>query len=92
MSYVRILGSHSFKVDKMGAGTIAAPLGASYECSEVFIQNSTENAVNILLGSSEQQLISLSPGMGFTLPVQNINDVYVKTVSSTATVVFLARS
>lgn len=89
--YVRPVGSNTWTVGKLAATTDALQLSTNrYECAEIFIENDPDNLVDILWGNSTSQLFQLSPGDSITLPVQNVNQVYVKTVSSTATVPYAA--
>ena len=72
------------------AGTLAATTTAqvlgSQVCSEVVIQNDPDNAVDILIGTATSQPIQLTPGQPIVVRMANLNLIYIKTVSSTATV------
>lgn len=74
----------------LAATTAAAALGTG-AIVQVLVQNDPDNTVDVLCGSSAAQPIQLKPGDGLTLNVTNLNVVQCKTVSSTATVNYVAR-
>jgi len=77
----------------VSASSNAIPLSTNLvDINEVIIQSSTGNVVNVWVGNSTARSIFLNPGASITLPVLNLNTVYVATTGSTATVGYLARS
>ena len=77
------------------AGAIALTSDAAQftaqACNEVVIQNDPDNVVDILIGTSGALIFQMSPGDSIPLAIENLNLVYGKTVSSTATVNWLGR-
>ena len=84
-------GSHA----QLVTGSVTADTNAtalpSQACSQVLIQNDPDNTVNLLLGNATLQPIDLVPGATVTLNVQNLNVIYYKAASATATLNYLAR-
>lgn len=76
----------------LGATTSAAQLSTGISCSELYLQNDPDNSVDILLGTSDTQSLQIQLGETFVIPVADVNLVYIKTVSSTATVNWAYRS
>src|SRR4051794_38900530 len=68
------------------ATTAAAPLGGNVRCTEVLVQADPDNTNDVYFGDSANQTIHLKPGDPATVPVQNVNQVYVKTATGTAVV------
>jgi hypothetical protein len=68
----------------------AAAIGSA-TCSEVLIQNDPSSLVNLLVGDVTSQPVVLTPGQHIVLPVSNLNLVYAKSASSTATLNYLYR-
>lgn len=71
--------------------TTAAALG-SQACREVLLQALPTNSADLLVGSSSAQFMRLVPGASLPVACTNINLVFVKSVSGTQTVNWLARS
>lgn len=73
--------------------TTAAALngGTSQAIKEVVVTN-TDAALGMLLGSATSQSTPLKAGQSIVLPVNNLNKVYVKSVSGTPAVAWLGRS
>ncbi len=59
---------------------------------EVLIQADNSNTDAVLIGDNAAQVIRLAAGDGVTIPVDNINKIYAKSVSSTQVVNWLVRS
>ena len=72
--------------------TGAEILAASTTVVEVLVQNDPDSTTNALVGSSAAQTIELAPGDAVTVPTDNLATVYVKAVSGTPTVNYLART
>jgi len=67
------------------AGT-AVVLTTSQACSEVTIQAPAGNSVAVVFGSSTTTCyMELAPGHDFTIPVSNVNMIYVKSSTSDTT-------
>lgn len=66
------------------SGTTAVPLTAQQPCTEVIIQADPGNSVNVYLGNSSAQPLVLSAGASLTLPVVNLNLIYVALHSGTS--------
>lgn len=88
---VQLSGSSALGSGTLAATVAAAPLAADHPCSEVIVQNAKSSTVPILIGGADLQLIEIAPGEWMTIPAQNVNLVYAKTGSGTATVNWLAR-
>jgi hypothetical protein len=77
---------------KTDVGTIAAAIGGSQACREVLVQADVNNTVDVYIGNDTTQSICLKPGVALTIPTDNVNKIYCKTNSGTATINWLARS
>lgn len=87
------VGSKTLFPGTVAASSNAVPLSTNLvDINEVIIQSSTGNAVNVWVGNSTTRSLFINPGGSITLPVLNLNTVYVATTGSTATVGYLARS
>lgn len=75
---------------KTDVGTTAAALTAGQSCFEVIVQADPDNTVDVFFGTSGSQPMQLLPGQAVRLKVSNVNLVYVKTASGTATVNWLS--
>ena len=72
--------------------TVAEALvGSSLVAWECLVQNDPDNTVDILVGSAAVQAIQLAPGQSITIPVQDCNTIFLKSVSATPTANYLAR-
>ena len=69
----------------------AESLATSQTVDEVTVQNDPDNTVDILVGNSTAQPIQLAPGQSVSVMVDNIATVYIKSVSGTPVVNYLAR-
>jgi len=76
----------------LAATTAAQALAASQACSEVLVTNDPTSSSDILVGNSASQHTRVQPGMGVSVPANNLNLIYVKAVAGTATANYLARS
>lgn len=64
----------------------AEVLVASSACSEVTIQAPVSNTVNVLFGSATTTCyMELAPGRDFTIQITNVNKIYVKASTASAT-------
>lgn len=72
--------------------TSAAAIGSSQACTAVLVQSDPTNTVDMVMGNASTQPIRLVPGQTILIPVTNINLVYAKSISSTPTLNWLARS
>jgi hypothetical protein len=77
------------KAGQVAATTTAAALG-SQPCSAVLVQNDPGSAQNVLLGDSVNQFVVIQPGKALVVPCANVAQVFVKAVSGTMTVNWLA--
>lgn len=84
--------SASVTAGTLAATTTAQALGSSTSASEVLVQNDPNNGSDILVGSSAAQPLRLQPGQTLAIPAANVNLLWVKTASGTATVNWIARS
>lgn len=75
----------------LAATTSAAALAASTPVEEVVVVNDPDNSVDILVGNSSSQSNKLGPGDSATVVIDDLNKIYIKTASGTATVTYLAR-
>jgi hypothetical protein len=78
------------QVTGIGSGS-ATQLDSSQNCREVLVQSDPGNSPNVLVGNSAHQYVVLTPGQSVTIPVISLTLVYVKAVSGTVTVNWLAR-
>lgn len=60
--------------------------GTSLTCIGLLVTNDPASAVNVLIGNSAAQSYPLEPGDSAAIAIDNVNKVYVKTASGTATV------
>ena len=74
-----------------GLTTTAEALRATLVAWECLVQNDPDNAVDMLVGNSTDQVIQLSPGQSMTIPIQDAATIYVKSVSGTPTANYLCR-
>lgn len=90
MSYV---SGRLYTGQKTGITITASALGTStdYNVREVMIQADSANAGNLLVGTSANQYVSLSPGQAITLPIISLTLIYVKMSSGTGVANWLAR-
>lgn len=74
--------------------TVATALnnGSSLACTEVIVQNLPINSLNVLIGSQALQSLHITPDRALTIPIDNVNKVYIRTTGSTSVVGWLARS
>jgi hypothetical protein len=75
---------------QLSATTTAAYLGATTPCIAVLVQNDPGSSPNVAVGDSSNQYVVLQPGQCITIPCSNVNEVYVRSASGTATVNWLA--
>ena len=80
-----------FSGSKNDVDTTAAQVTANQSCREVLLQADSENTVDVLVGNNSEQNFKLYPGFGIVISLNNVNLLYVKTASSTATVNWIAR-
>ena len=57
---------------------------------EVLVQNDPGSAVNVYVGNEFGQFIVVIPGASITIPINDLNNVYVRTDGGAATVNYLA--
>ena len=74
-----------------GLTTTAETLRSTLVAWECLVQNDPDNAVDMLVGNSTDQVIQLSPGQSMTIPIQDAATIYVKSVSGTPTANYLCR-
>ena len=70
----------------------AAAIGASQAISEIVIQADPDNSEVIFVGNSTSQPVKLQPGASFDVPAGNIDLIFAKTTSGTATLNWIGRS
>ncbi len=58
-------------------------------CSKIFLQADPDNINDIYIGGSGSQPIKLKPGMSIEIPIKNAVNIYVKTLTSTATLNYM---
>ena len=88
-------GASSTLTAGVQTGTTAATAlnnGSSLACTEVIVQNLPINTLNILIGSQALQSLHITPDKALTIPIDNVNKVYIRTTGSTSVVGWLARS
>lgn len=83
---IAVQGSESISTGQTTATTTAGVVNANAACREVIIQSDIANTVNILIGNSANQFLVLEPGDSITIPIANVNLVYVRSASLTAVV------
>lgn len=90
MSYV---SGRLFTGQKTGITITASQLGAGTlsNVREVMIQADSANAGNLLVGTVDNQYVTLSPGQAITLPIISLTLIYVKMSSGTGIANWLAR-
>jgi hypothetical protein len=76
------------KTGQSTATTTAAGLPSNV-CQSVLVQNDPSSSVNVYVGDPNNQYICLQPGQSITIPCSNIDEIYIKTQSSTATVNYM---
>ena len=89
------MGASSILTAGVQTGTTAATAlnnGSSLACTEVIVQNLPINTLNILIGSQALQSLHITPDKALTIPIDNVNKVYIRTTGSTSVVGWLARS
>ncbi|OPX65651.1 MAG: hypothetical protein A4E30_00322 [Methanomassiliicoccales archaeon PtaB.Bin215] len=69
--------------------TDAEALASDTPCVLVLVQAATTNTTVMNLGGSAAQPIELYAGQYITLPISNVNKIYVKMASSTGTANYL---
>ncbi|MHC4229424.1 MAG: hypothetical protein ACYSW0_18495 [Planctomycetota bacterium] len=74
-------------VDSIAGAALAADETAILE---VIVQNSPGSAVSVFVGNVTGQYIEIVAGANFTIPINDLSDVYVRTDGGTATVNWLA--
>lgn len=78
--------------EKTGITTSAVAVSTtSVNIREVLLQSDPTNTTNMLVGSSTDQEIVLTPGQSITIPVISLSLIWVKMASSTGTANWLAR-
>lgn len=65
--------------------TTAAAVGGSAACRSVIVKAATANTVAVLVGDATTQAYPLAAGEFVVIPTSNVNTVYAKTASGTAT-------
>lgn len=90
--YVGPVGTAIFTGAKTAIGTTAGTLSTTQACSAVMVQADLGNGtVNLLVGNSTAQPMQLAPGATITLPVSDVNVVYVKSsIGTTGTANWVA--
>lgn len=73
-------------------GTSPTALGSSWSCVSVDVQCDPDSTNDIYLGDSSSQPVHLLPGMGETIQVADVSQVYVKTATGTGIVNWFARN
>ena len=76
---------------KTGITTDAVPLGESFPCNEVLVQAEHDNTDLIRVGPAGGQFIVLDAKESIILPINDVNDVYVKAESGTQKANWIAR-
>lgn len=82
------MGFNTLYCDTVTVTTILQQLD-SCACDKVFIQADPDNINDIYIGSSSSQPIKLKPGMSIEIPIKNLSSIYVKTLTSTATLNYI---
>lgn len=72
-------------VANVSVTTTAAAVGSSAACRSVIVKAAPANTVPVLVGDSTTQAFPLAAGESVTIPTTNVNTVYAKTASGTAT-------
>ena len=81
-------------VSAVANASTAVPLASSQACSEVTMQAPSENTATVLFGGSTTTCyMELMPGKDYTVKVNNVNLLYVKSQTAVAqTINFIARA
>lgn len=75
-----------------GITTTAIPVSATtHAIREALVQSDPSNTTNVLIGNSAVQEVVLTPGQSITVPIISLSLIYVKMVSGTGIVNWLAR-
>lgn len=74
------------------AAVTGEALSTSQPCREVLVQADPTNVVDVIIGNATNQFVHLVPGSYITIPIADVSLVYVRVVSGTAIVNWLARS
>lgn len=89
MAYV---SGRLYSGEKTGITTTAVQVSTTEKnIREALIQSDPANTTNVLVGNVDGQYLKLTPGQGTTIPIISLSLVYVKMVSGTGTVNYLAR-
>jgi hypothetical protein len=73
------------------ATTTASAIAGSQAITKVLIRSDPSNAVNVLCGNATTQNTILEPGDGLSLEITNLNLLFCKSASATASVSYIAR-
>lgn len=89
MAYV---SGRLFAGEKTGINGTAGPISTTTSnIREVLLQSDPANSTNMLVGNATAQEIVLTPGQSITIPIISLSLIYVKMVSSTGVLNWLAR-
>lgn len=79
-----LAGNHVLVAGQTSATTTGAALPSNI-CDSAIVQNG-DAAINLLVGDKNGQVFVVTPGNSLSLPVNNLNMVWVKSASSTVNV------
>lgn len=89
---VNPIGSNTVVAGTAALTTVAAPISATtIPVRELLIQCDVANLVDCYLGNATTQTVHLAPGQSLSIPVANLQLLYSRTASSTATLNYLGR-
>lgn len=84
-------GSSAISTGQIVATTLPATLSADQAVSEVAVQADITNTNDVFIGGPTGQTIRLEPGATLTIAITNVNLLYTRTDSGTATVNWIGR-
>ena len=96
MAYVssRVYAGQTTGITTTAVPAASGAIGGSNgvpNCRECIIQSDPANTTNMLIGSSLNQYVTLTPGQAITIPIMNPELLYVKMASGTGTANWISR-
>lgn len=76
-----------------GVTTSAVPIAVEPQASirEVLVQSDPANTTNARIGTAAAQYVALTPGQAISFPLNSLTRIYVKMVSGTGVINWVAR-
>lgn len=78
-------------VDTNALSTTAEALATTLVTWECLVQNDPDSTTDILIGNATKQVIQLSPGQSFVIPIRDVSLIYAKAVSGTPVAAYICR-